>query len=189
MAEIITLRVPFVNTFCGGARNGAPDNPTMDFGSRLKRLREAAGLNQEQLALKCERSGQAWISNFESGQRRPRFEDIPVLARALGVHPGELFSDLPATSQPVGFDMETLAFAHQMLRESYADQVPRREPYSVETEPDLLVETYFRLLKVKANPAEIAALGRSLGRHGVEDERDAGAGRANPQKGRKRAAR
>ena len=54
------------------------------FASRLKQLREEAGLTQPELA---ERAGmnQFGIAKLEQGVRKPTWETVQALARALGV--------------------------------------------------------------------------------------------------------
>lgn len=84
----------------------------MDFRERLIALRLRAQLSQEQLADACGR-GQGWLGNFERGDGFPRVPEIYKLAARLGVHPGELFADLP--SQPAGLDNETLAQGVELL--------------------------------------------------------------------------
>lgn len=62
------------------------------FGKRVGQLREAAGLTQEQLA---ERSGIAYstITSIEHGQRFTSLGGLKRIAKALHVHPSELFSN------------------------------------------------------------------------------------------------
>ena len=54
------------------------------FAERLRQLRKAAGLTQQQLA---DRSGLAWstIQQFESARREPAFAILVKLAAGLGV--------------------------------------------------------------------------------------------------------
>ncbi len=54
------------------------------FGERVRKLRTAAGLSQEQLA---ERAGLHWtyISGIERGRRNPGLNNLGRLATALGV--------------------------------------------------------------------------------------------------------
>lgn len=54
------------------------------FGARLKAVREAAGLTQDQLA---ERAGlyKFSIAKLEQGVREPTWSTVQVLAKALGV--------------------------------------------------------------------------------------------------------
>jgi predicted ATPase/DNA-binding XRE family transcriptional regulator len=62
-----------------------PDQPSNQFGAQLRRLREAAGLTQEQLA---ERAGLTvnGISQLERGERRSPYPNtIRALAEALGL--------------------------------------------------------------------------------------------------------
>jgi DNA-binding XRE family transcriptional regulator len=54
------------------------------FAGRLRELREAAGLTQQQLA---ERAGMAWrtITHLEGGDRKPSWETVLTLCAALNV--------------------------------------------------------------------------------------------------------
>ncbi len=54
------------------------------FGQRLKELREAASLTQQQLAEKAGLN-QFGIAKLEQGVRSPAWETVQALARALGV--------------------------------------------------------------------------------------------------------
>jgi transcriptional regulator with XRE-family HTH domain len=60
------------------------------FGLRVRELRLAAGLSQEQLA---ERAGlhRTYIGGIERGERNVAILNIVRLARALKVRPSELF--------------------------------------------------------------------------------------------------
>lgn len=63
----------------------------MSFGQRLKSVRRACGMTQEQLALACGFSGQSRIANYEAtGRREPSIEDLNLLARVLKVPVGVL---------------------------------------------------------------------------------------------------
>jgi transcriptional regulator with XRE-family HTH domain len=59
------------------------------FGARVRALRTARGLSQEQLA---ERADMHWtyVSGVERGVRNPGLNSIGRIARALGVAPDEL---------------------------------------------------------------------------------------------------
>jgi transcriptional regulator with XRE-family HTH domain len=72
--------------------------PSTIFPSRLKAARELRGLNQDQLA---ERSGlqPSAVSHFETGGRKPSFDNLKRLADALGVSTDYL---LGRTSDPEG---------------------------------------------------------------------------------------
>lgn len=60
------------------------------FGDNVKRVREARGLSQDELAKKAGYSGRSTISCIESGKRDCSQRQIFAIANALGVTPGEL---------------------------------------------------------------------------------------------------
>lgn len=66
------------------------------FGKTLRRLREEAGLTQEEVA---DRADIHWtyLSQVEGGKRNPGLENIIYLARAIGVTPSELFAAFTKT--------------------------------------------------------------------------------------------
>lgn len=61
---------------------------------RLKELREAAGLTQEQVAMRLGKVHSS-VQRWESGERNPGVDDLEQLAALFKCHPGELF-DPPA---------------------------------------------------------------------------------------------
>jgi transcriptional regulator with XRE-family HTH domain len=69
----------------------APVEPKEQFGMNLRRLRDAAGLTQLDLALECGME-MAEISRYELGQRDPRLSTIARLAAGLGLDPADLVS-------------------------------------------------------------------------------------------------
>lgn len=60
------------------------------FGARLKQLRHAKKLSQEELANKTSLH-RTYISDIERGDRNVSLENIHKLAKGLGVHTNELF--------------------------------------------------------------------------------------------------
>lgn len=68
-------------------------------GLNVARLRTERGLSQLELALRCEILTQGYISKLESGKRNPTVVIQYLLAEALGVEVGALFSreNVPAT--------------------------------------------------------------------------------------------
>lgn len=64
----------------------------MSFGMRLRAVRQAAGMTQEELALACGFNGQSRIANYESpsGGREPSIADINTICRVLSVPAGVL---------------------------------------------------------------------------------------------------
>lgn len=93
----------------------------MGFADRLKFLRKRAQLTQEQLAHRCGWSGQSRVGNYENpgeSGREPALEEIPILARALGVSSGTLIDEaeykrfrngLAANPSPAGENLLTFA--------------------------------------------------------------------------------
>ena len=69
-----------------------PDNET--FGQRLRRLRKAKGLTQEQVANACLISG-VTVNRWEKDTRQPRAEELKRLAAALNVSEEELLNGAP----------------------------------------------------------------------------------------------
>jgi transcriptional regulator with XRE-family HTH domain len=67
------------------------------FGARLRELREAAGLSRSALGEKCGLTLDG-IAQLESGRRRPMWESVLALAKALGVT-CEAFQRPPGASQ------------------------------------------------------------------------------------------
>ena len=63
------------------------------FGATVRRLREAAGLTQEQLGALCDMDLSA-ISRLERGHRNPRLDTLVRISRALEVPPAKLLEDV-----------------------------------------------------------------------------------------------
>ena len=61
------------------------------FGERIRELRLARGLSQEELAFK---SGmhRTYLGSIERGERNPSLKNIAAIAEALGVSLSQLFS-------------------------------------------------------------------------------------------------
>ena len=59
------------------------------FGKKVRQLRRARGLSQEELAF---RAGvhRNYLGGIERGERNPALDNIAAIARALGVDPSEL---------------------------------------------------------------------------------------------------
>lgn len=98
----------------------------MSFAANLKRLREEAGLTQEQLALRCGWSGQSRIANYESASpnaRQPRADEVLLIAIALGRSVGELFGEEVVDSgwSSVRGYNQTAALGDGALPDAYAE--------------------------------------------------------------------
>ncbi len=61
-----------------------------DFGERLRELRHAKGLSQENLALMCELD-RTYVGGVERGERNISLINIHKIARALAISPKEFF--------------------------------------------------------------------------------------------------
>lgn len=69
------------------------------FGAKVTRLREKAGLSQEQLGY-LGSLHRTQISLIERGMKMPRLDTVLKLAGALNVSPCELLSDMPKWTPP-----------------------------------------------------------------------------------------
>jgi len=67
-------------------------SPTLvTLGRQVRTFREAAGLTQKELAKAIDYTN-GWLSNVETGQLRPRVEQVTALEQALGVPPGAVMN-------------------------------------------------------------------------------------------------
>jgi len=60
------------------------------FGERVREIRQAKGLSQEDLAFKS-RVHRTYLGGIERGERNPSLKNIAAIAKALGVTLSELF--------------------------------------------------------------------------------------------------
>ena len=60
------------------------------FGHRVRELREAKGLSQEELAFKIG-VHRTYLGGIERGERNPSLKNIDLIANALGISLAELF--------------------------------------------------------------------------------------------------
>lgn len=60
------------------------------FGERVRELRQAKGLSQEELAFKTG-VHRTYLGGIERGERNPSLKNISAIAKALGVTLSELF--------------------------------------------------------------------------------------------------
>lgn len=67
------------------------------FGRKIRTLRLAAGLSQEQLASLCGLD-RTYIGGIERGERNPALKNIYRLAQALNLHISQLFESLEGTN-------------------------------------------------------------------------------------------
>jgi transcriptional regulator with XRE-family HTH domain len=62
------------------------------FGDKIRELRLAKGLSQEELGFRAN-IHRNYIGGIERGERNPCLNNIVSIADALGISPAELFSD------------------------------------------------------------------------------------------------
>src|SRR5262249_13750685 len=79
--EIILIVSVSARLICGRFRVA---DPRKAFGKRVRELRRAAGLSQEQLAARADLHW-TYVGGIERGERNPALINITRLARALGV--------------------------------------------------------------------------------------------------------
>lgn len=101
------------------------DQPTDIFRERLKAARALRGLNQTDLAAKVGLPPSS-MSHFESGTRKPSFENLKRLATALNVTTDYLLgrADEPDGSAAVGTlhrDLHKLSDSDMKLTEAFVD--------------------------------------------------------------------
>jgi transcriptional regulator with XRE-family HTH domain len=155
------------------------NNGAMNFAANLKRLRNAAGLSQEQLAHACGYPHQSRIGNYESPSpkaRQPRPDELPNIAKALGVSVGDLLSDNPlhdgsavsSRSRHTRLDDEIVSATHGALAELYRDA---RRIYP-QDDVTRFVRLYEQLAARKAGVPEAELLGAGFTRNtGGDSER------------------
>jgi transcriptional regulator with XRE-family HTH domain len=72
-------------------------SPPADFASRLRKTRDARELSQSELAREAGMQPSA-IAHFEAGRRKPSFDNVRALARALKVSADYLLGAESATT-------------------------------------------------------------------------------------------
>jgi DNA (cytosine-5)-methyltransferase 1 len=79
---------------------------SVEFGHRLRQLREQAGISQEELSF---RSGlhRTYIGGVERAEKNPTIQNVARLAKALGVEPSVLVSAIDAFPSPKNEDAES----------------------------------------------------------------------------------
>ncbi|MAB53452.1 helix-turn-helix transcriptional regulator [Marinobacter sp.] len=100
-----------------------------DFGDRLRFARNARALNQTELAARAGLQPSA-IGHFERGGRKPSFENIAALAKALSVTSDYLLglTDAPTVSSSVFRDEERLSARDIDFIQMNIDTLNQRAP-------------------------------------------------------------
>lgn len=74
-------------------------NVKLLFGQRLRQLRKARGLSQEDFAQKAG-IDRSYMGGVERGERNLSLENICLIADALGVEPAQLFLEWEESAKP-----------------------------------------------------------------------------------------
>lgn len=120
----------------------------MEFGEKLRTLREKAGLTQYELAEGIAAS--SFISLLEGGKRKPKPELIAKLAARLGVPTEELVIDQSAQERELNLNTAKVALSSGDLElaEDYANQVLKYGPEGVQDSASIAASVV--LLQVSA---------------------------------------
>jgi transcriptional regulator with XRE-family HTH domain len=104
----------------------------MEFGPKLRELRERAGLTQYELAEGIAAS--SFISHLEAGKRKPKSDLVAKLASRLGVPMEELVSDPSAQERELNLNTAKVALSSGDLEiaEDFAHQVLKYGPAGVQ---------------------------------------------------------
>lgn len=88
----------------------------MDLGDCIKKIREAKGLSQKQVAASCKMDTGNY-SRIETGKTDPSFSSVQKIAKALGVQLGDLFKADEVLKEINSLDkstMEKMALIEQL---------------------------------------------------------------------------
>ena len=88
----------------------------MDLGGSIKKVREAKGMSQKEVALACKIDNSNY-SKIENGKTDPSFSAVARIAKALGVELSELFQAHELFKEVKSFDkslMEKMALVEQL---------------------------------------------------------------------------
>jgi transcriptional regulator with XRE-family HTH domain len=109
-----------------------PDKPSEVFAERLQKSREIRGLSQSSLAEKAGLPASS-ISHFEAGSRKPSFENLRRIARALDVSTDfllgrvdELVADSAAPADPLYRDLKNLTDQDRDLAREFMEMLANR---------------------------------------------------------------
>lgn len=164
----------------------------MNFAANLKRLRMAAKLSQEQLAHACGYSHQSRIGNYESPSpkaRQPRPDELPNIAKALGVSVGDLLAEHPTAgsaaptshSLHLRLDPEIVFSAQQALADMY--RAKGRTYHGDDVARFVLLYEKYASRKAGVPEAELFGAGLSDFRTGAASERSDGVPNEGADKG------
>lgn len=79
----------------------------MELGDAVKKVRDAKGLSQKEVALSC-KMDQAHYSRIENGKTDPSFSVVIRIAKALGIELHELFHNSASFKDVQSYDKSTV---------------------------------------------------------------------------------
>jgi transcriptional regulator with XRE-family HTH domain len=150
MGPINAFRVSRVKPFRVSVKSRIVDTGGMAFRDRLRALRLQKGLTQQALADLCGFEYQSRIANYEAPAskaqaRSPDVDELPLIARALGVGVDAFFTEDDVRHTPAQSVILDPAILAEAVRLMEAERILgiRREP---ESQANRLLELYQRIV-------------------------------------------
>lgn len=109
-----------------------PDQFLAEFGATVRRLREAQGMTQAELAQRVG-LGRTSMTNLERGNQNPSLTVLPLIAQGLGVSLSKLISEVDLYSGSLGHDI-LAAHVHDDALRSWVSRVIEPDASGASTE-------------------------------------------------------
>lgn len=110
------------------------DKSNKEFGEKLRRYREKAGISQLELARACGFSTKAAISKIENGERDMKRDKLQLAAEKLGISPLAFFYDDP---EDITIPESNLLSTFRQLSERGKEDVMNYADYQLQREHGL----------------------------------------------------
>ncbi len=117
-------------------------------GAEVKRLRQAKGWTQEQLAVYAG-SSQPTVNLLEAGKRNPSAATLAKIAGALGVEVGDFF---PKGQPPLPLDLEQRQESAQRLRDAGISETTARGVSGVDSRPEAYWHALAESARLESKP-------------------------------------
>lgn len=125
-----------------GAGMPTPSSQNTDVGRNIRRLRDAHGLTQEQLAERAGLTPEA-VSMIETGKRRGKVETLQIISKALGEPLAEIFK---ANQMPIPQALSE--FLETSLAKDVTDEEVTQLQELAVSGRRMTVESYYLALKL-----------------------------------------